>query len=110
MGFSAITFVLSFIIKFIPIDVIIQNILDKPSDNKVANYDDLIKEAKTKEDKSYNEKHGVSLNVPRNLEDLKGAKILQGNIIIKSMRRNSSYNISGRSMRQKKPSIHVSNE
>ena len=110
MGFSAITFVLSFIIKFIPIDVIIQNILDKPSDNKVANYDDLIKEAKTKEDKSYNEKHGVSVNVPRNLEDLKGSKILQGSIIIKSMRRNSSYNIGGRSMRQKKPSIHVSNE
>ena len=110
MGFSAITFVLSFIIKFIPIDVIIQNILDKPSDNKVANYDDLIKEAKTKEDKSYNEKHGVSVNVPRNIEDLKGSKILQGSIIIKSMRRNSSYNIGGRSMRQKKPSIHVSNE
>ena len=111
IGFSAITFVLSFIIKFIPIDVIIQRFLDKPSDNKVANYDDLVKETNIKEDKgNYNEKHGVSVNVPRNLEDLKGSKILQGSIIIKSMRRNSSYNIGGRSMRQKKPSIHVSNE
>jgi magnesium-transporting ATPase (P-type) len=111
MAFSAITFVLSFIIKFIPIDVIIQRILDKPADNKVANYNDLVKETKTKEEKgNYNEKHGVSVNVPKNLEDLKGSKILQGSIIIKSMRRNSSYNIGGRSMRQKKPSIHVSNE
>ena len=111
MAFSAITFVLSFIIKFIPIDVIIQRILDKPADNKVANYDDLVKETKIREEKAnYNEKHGVSLNVPKNLEDLKGSKILQGSIIIKSMRRNSSYNIGGRSMRQKKPSIHVSNE
>ena len=111
MAFSAITFVLSFIIKFIPIDVIIQRILDKPADNKVANYDDLVKETKIREEKAnYNEKHGVSVNVPKNLEDLKGSKILQGSIIIKSMRRNSSYNIGGRSMRQKKPSIHVSNE
>ena len=110
LGFSAITFVLSFIIKFIPIDAIIQRFLDKPSDNKVANYDDLVKETKIKEEKSYNEKHGVSMNAPKNLEDLKGSKILQGSLIIKSMRRNSSYNIGGRSMRQKKPSIHVSNE
>jgi len=111
IGFSAITFVLSFIIKFIPIDIIIQRFLDKPADNKVANYDDLVKETNIKENKgNYNEKHGVSVNVPRNLEDLKGSKILQGSIIIKSMRRNSSYNIGGRSMRQKKPSIHVSNE
>ena len=84
--------------------------MDKPSDNKVANYDDLVKETNIKEPVNVNEKHGVSVNNPRNLEDLKGSKILQGSIIIKSMRRNSSYNIGGRSMRQKKPSIHVSNE
>ena len=111
IGFSAITFVLSFIIKFIPIDVIIQRFLDKPSDNKVANYNDLVKETSVKEPNvNANEKHGVSVNYQRNLEDLKGSKILQGSIIIKSMRRNSSYNIGGRRMRQKKPSIHVSNE
>ena len=56
-----------------------------------------------------NEKHGVSANLKDNQEEMKGSKILQGSIIIKSMRRNSSYNI-GKSMRQKKPSIHVSNE
>ena len=111
IGFSAVTFVLSFIIKFIPIDVIIQRFLDKPSDNKVANYNDLVKEVSVKEPNiNVNEKHGTSVNYQRNIEDLKGSKILQGSIIIKSMRRNSSYNIGGRRMRQKKPSIHVSNE
>ena len=108
IGFSAITFVLSFIIKFIPLDICIQKFLDKPSDNKVANIDDLVKETNIKE--NYNEKHGVSVNIPKSNEELKSSKILQGSIIIKSMRRNSSYNIGGRSMRQKKPSIHVSNE
>ena len=111
IGFSAITFVLSFIIKFIPIDSIIQNILDKPSNNKVANYNDLIKETGIKEAvPNANEKHGISAVYTKNADDLKASKILQGSIILKSMRRNSSYNIGGRSMRQKKPSIHVSNE
>ena len=107
IGFSAVTFVLSAIIKFIPIDVLIQRYLDKPEDNKVANYNDLVKETAVKE--PGNEKHGISANYPKNLEDLKGSKILQGSIILKSMRRNSSF-IGVRSMRQKKPSIHVSNE
>ena len=110
IGFSAITFVLSFIIKFIPLDVLIQKILDKPSTNKVANIEDLIKETAVKEPPPPQEKFGYSINYPKNQEDLKGSKILQGSIILKSMRRNSSYNIGGRSMRQKKPSIHVSNE
>ena len=109
IAFSAVTFVLSFIVKLIPIDGLIQRCLDRPSDNKVANIDDLVKETKIKESK-INEKQVISSkNVRDNLEDLKGSKILQGSIIIKSMRRNSSYNI-GKSMRQKKPSIHVSNE
>ena len=82
--------------------------MDKPSDNKVANMDDLVKETKIKES-NINEKHGISANIKDNNEDMKGSKILQGSIIIKSMRRNSSYNI-GKNMRQKKPSIHVSNE
>ena len=110
IGFSAITFVLSFIIKFIPIDIAIQKYLDKPVTNKVANYDDLVKEVSIKETKvKPNEKYHVTSLSRNNLDDLKGSKILQGSIIIKSMRRNSSY-IGGRSMRQKKPSIHVSNE
>ena len=109
IGFSAVTFVLSAIIKFIPIDILIQNYLDRPTDNKVANLDDLVKDTSIKEPANINEKHGVSVS-QKNLDDLKGSKILQGSIIIKSMRRNSSYNIGGRSMRRKKPSIHVSNE
>ena len=109
IGFSAITFVLSIIIKFIPIDIVIQNFLDKPPTNKVANYDDLVKETNIKEPKVSIKEKGASLS-KNNLDDLKGSKILQGSIIIKSMRRNSSYIIGGRSMRQKKPSIHVSNE
>ena len=108
IAFSAVTFVLSFIVKLIPIDVLIQGCLDKPADNKVANMDDLFKETQVREN-NINEKHGVSANLRDINEDLKGSKILQGSIIIKSMRRNSSYNI-GKSMRQKKPSIHVSNE
>ena len=108
IAFSAVTFVLSFIVKLIPIDVLIQGCLDKPADNKVANMDDLVKETQVREN-NINEKHGVSANLRDINEDLKGSKILQGSIIIKSMRRNSSYNI-GKSMRQKKPSIHVSNE
>ena len=108
IAFSAVTFVLSFIVKLIPIDVLIQGCLDKPADNKVANMNDLVKETQVKEN-NINEKHGVSANLRDINEDLKGSKILQGSIIIKSMRRNSSYNI-GKSMRQKKPSIHVSNE
>jgi magnesium-transporting ATPase (P-type) len=108
IAFSAVTFVLSFIVKLIPIDGLIQGCLDKPSDNKVANMDDLVKETKIKES-NINEKHGISANIKDNNEDMKGSKILQGSIIIKSMRRNSSYNI-GKNMRQKKPSIHVSNE
>ena len=108
IAFSAVTFVLSIIVKLIPIDGLIQGCLDKPADNKVANMDDLVKETQIKES-NINEKHGVSANIRDNNEDLKSSKILQGSIIIKSMRRNSSYNI-GKSMRQKKPSIHVSNE
>ena len=86
IGFSAITFVLSFIIKFIPIDAIIQRFLDKPNDNKVINYNDLVKETSVKEPNVYaNEKHGVFVNYQRNLEDLKGSKISKEIIIFNSM-------------------------
>ena len=43
IGFSSLTFILSIIIKFIPLDIYIQNILDRSSkDNKVANMNDLL--------------------------------------------------------------------
>ena len=47
IGFSAIAFVLSFIIKLIPLDIFIQWCLDNPSTNKVANLEDLVKQATT---------------------------------------------------------------
>ena len=79
IAFSAVTFVLSFIVKLIPIDVLIQGCLDKPADNKVANMDDLFKETQVREN-NINEKHGVSANLRDINEDLKGSKILQGSI------------------------------
>ena len=46
IGFSLVTFLLSIIIKLIPIDVFIQNILDNASrGNKVAGIDDLLKKS-----------------------------------------------------------------
>ena len=45
------TAIISFVIKFIPIDIGIQKFLDKPETNKVANYEDLVKETSVKEPK-----------------------------------------------------------
>ena len=106
IGFSAITFVLSFIIKFIPLDKCIQRCLDSPVNNKVANLDDLVKEATfVKPD----EKRKSIVNAPNNNEELRMSRI-QGSNIIRTMRRySSSVNVGGL-MRHKKPSIQVSNQ
>jgi len=109
IGFSAITFVLSFIIKFIPLDVPIQRFLDKPTTNKVANIEDLVKETAIKQP-TIIEKKADPAFYQSGLEDLKGSRIGQGSLILKSMKRISSYNIGGKRMRQRKPSILVSNE
>ena len=106
IGFSAITFVLSFIIKFIPLDKCIQGFLDKPSNNKVANLDDLVREA-TQIKVDGNGKGMI--NVPTQNEELRMSRI-QGSNIMRTMRRySSSVNVGGL-MRQKKPSIQVSNQ
>ena len=106
IGFSAITFVLSFIIKFIPLDKTIQNFLDKPSNNKVANLADLVREATVVK---VDEKGKGMLHMPTNNEELKMSR-LQGSNIMRTMRRySSSVNVGGL-MRQKKPSIQVSNQ
>ena len=106
IGFSAITFVLSFIIKLIPLDKCIQGILDKPSTNKVANLEDLVKQATAIK---VNEKGKGITNVPTNNEELRMSRI-QGSNIMRTMRRySSSVNVGGL-MRQKKPSIQVSNQ
>ena len=106
IGFSAITFVLSFIIKLIPLDKCIQGILDKPSTNKVANLEDLVKQATAIK---VDEKGKGITNVPTNNEELRMSRI-QGSNIMRTMRRySSSVNVGGL-MRQKKPSIQVSNQ
>ena len=105
IGFSAIAFVLSFIIKLIPLDKCIQGCLDKPSDNKVANLEDLVKQPTAVK---VDEKQQVKNNVPSN-DDLRNSRI-QGSNIMRTMRRySSSVNVGGL-MRQKKPSIQVSNQ
>ena len=106
IGFSAITIILSVIIKFIPIDKCIQNFLDTPSSNKVANIDDLVKEATMIK---VDEKGKSAINAPSGNEELRQSRI-QGSNIVRTMRRySSSVNVGGL-MRQKKPSIQVSNQ
>ena len=64
IGFSAITFFLSIVIKFIPFDVFIQNILDNISKgNKVAGIDDLTHKSELNDDN--NEKKEANNNVMR---------------------------------------------
>ena len=106
IGFSAITFVLSMIIKFIPIDTVIQKYLDKPSDSRVADINKLLID----QNQNSNENQPMNVNVPKSTTEIKGANTLQGSIIMRSLRRNSSYSMGGKNMRKKKPSIHVSNE
>ena len=106
IGFSAITFVLSFIIKFIPLDKCIQGFLDKPADNKEANLEDLVKQATAIK---VDEKGKGITNAPTNNDELRMSRI-QGSNIMRTMRRySSSVNVGGL-MRQKKPSIQVSNQ
>ena len=109
LGFSAITFVLSFIIKFIPIDSLIQKFLDKPSDNKIANYSDLVNAEPKPNNAEISE--GPALNPLSTIENfnLKGTGILQNSFIMKAKRRNSTFNL-GRSMRKKKTTIHLASE
>ena len=112
IGFSAVTFVLSFIIKFIPLDKCIQRMLDTPRSNKVANIDDLIRESNTnKMDNTVKieEKGKELMNFMTRAEEIKMSR-LQGSNIMRTMRRySSSVNVGGL-MRQKKPSIQVSNQ
>lgn len=97
IGFSAITIILSVIIKFIPIDKCIQNFLDTPSSNKVANIDDLVKEATMIK---VDEKGKSAINAPSGNEELRQSRI-QGSNIVRTMRRySSSVNVGGL-MRQK---------
>ena len=125
VGFSCITFVLSIIIKFIPIDVFIQRILDNISKgNKIAGADDLvnknekeISDGKTKSNggdvkndekgelnksiKSINSKVSKNTKPDNSKDDPNGS-------IMKALRRNSNVSSGGGSLRQTKPNIIVS--
>ena len=90
IGFSFITFILSIIIKFIPFDVCIQNILDNISKgNKVAGIDDLVNKGDLIEDN--NENNGKN-----------NSKISGSVIDILRKKTNTSMDIS---FREKKPNI-----
>ena len=91
IGFSLVTFLLSFIIKFIPIDVCIQNILDNISrGNKVAGIDDLIHKS------DLTDENGSKNNDNAN-DKMKGS-------LIDILRRNSNNNMDI-SFREKKPKL-----
>ena len=109
LGFSAITFFLSIIIKLLPIDKVIQNILDNSKkSNKVANIEDLAQVKKP-----------LALNASEKFEsagksdDLKKSNIFKESMIMKSMKtfnRNSSFYVGGKSMRMKKIEIYLGND
>ena len=94
IGFSFITFILSIIIKMIPIDVCIQNILDNISKgtkvagaNDILNKSNLIEESESKNEKKTN------------------------GIIIDILRKNSNVNMSNElSFREKKPELFLTNQ
>ena len=90
IGLSFITFILSIFIKFIPLDVCIQNILDNISKgNKVAGIDDLVNKDNLIEDN--NENNGKN-----------NSKISGSVIDILRKKTNTSMDIS---FREKKPNI-----
>ena len=94
IGFSFITFLLSVVIKFIPVDEIIQNILDNISKgNKVAGIDDLL------------HKSDLTDNNENNEENNNNNKIRQS--IIDVLRKNSNTSMDA-SFREKKPKIVLS--
>ena len=94
IGFSFITFILSIIIKMIPIDVCIQNILDNISKgtkvagaNDILNKSNLIEESESKNEKKTN------------------------GSIIDILRKNSNVNMSNElSFREKKPELFLTNQ
>ena len=90
IGLSFITFILSIFIKFVPLDVCIQNILDNISKgNKVAGIDDLVNKDNLIEDN--NENNGKN-----------NSKISGSVIDILRKKTNTSMDIS---FREKKPNI-----
>ena len=123
IGFSLITFILNIIVKFIPLDVFIQKILDNISkENKVAGEDDLINKKENEENgeeknnkEEINSKNGEKkeLNNSINSKLSKNTKIdnskneVNGSLI-KALKEKSDISSGGGSLRQQKPSIIIS--
>ena len=122
VGFSCITFALSIIIKFIPLDVFIQRILDNISrGNKIAGTDDLIdkNEKDISEDKTKSNENNVKIEEKKELNNSINSKISKNTkpdnskddpngSLIKALRRNSNISSGGGSLRQTKPDIIIS--
>ena len=130
IGFSLISLILSVIIKFIPADVFIQNILDNISKgNEIANMDDLMNKNEKKEGEEENskkeEKNEINEKNEKNDEKnelnnsihSKGSKNtkddnnkddkLNGSLI-KALRKDSNVSSGGGgSLRQEKPNIII---
>ena len=112
IGFSAITFVLSVIVKFIPLDKCIQGILDNMNkDNKVANIEDLEHQSRENSNQKLVEKNDLNICVKKDDEaqesnDKKVKK--EGSIINpRSIKKGSSLSKGQGSLRQKKADVSI---
>ena len=123
VGFSLISLLLSVIIKFIPVDVFIQRILDNISKgNEVANVDDLVnkneKDAEEEENKIKDEKNVKNdekndLNNSTISKGSKNTKVdntkdaqLNGSLL-RALKNNSNISSGRGSLRQEKPNIII---
>jgi hypothetical protein len=123
VGFSAITFVLSVLIKFLPLDVVIQKILDNISKgNVIAGVDDLLnnneaeeggeeKNNKGEKNEKVDEKKELNTSVisktSKNTKDGNSKDDKLNGSIIKALRKNSNTSCGG-SFRQAKPNVIIS--
>ena len=125
VGFSAITFILSVIIKFLPLDVFIQRILDNISKgNAIAGVDDLLnnyeaeegggaeeKNNKGEKNEKVDEKKELNTSVisktSKNTKDGNSKDDKLNGSIIKALRKNSNTSCGG-SLRQEKPNVIIS--
>ena len=125
IGFSAITFILSVIIKFLPLDVFIQKILDNISKgNVIAGVDDLLNNNEAEEggggednnnkgekNEKVDEKKELNTSVisktSKNTKDGNSKDDKLNGSLIKALRKNSNTSVGG-SFRQKKPDVIIS--
>ena len=123
VGFSALTFILSIAIKFLPLDVFIQRILDNISKgNTIAGEDDLLnkgekepddneKNTKADNNEKIEEKNELNKSVhsmiSKNSKEENSKDDKLNGSLIKVLRKKSNTSCGG-SFRQKKPDIIIS--